>query len=108
MLTPKQIAAIVVLLLWAGSLWLAYDYGTSEAKADSAAEGRKAAERALDQIAEANRKAAAENARIRKALARPIAQEVADAVKDNPSDCRLPGPVVERVRDAIREANAAE
>lgn len=87
---------------------LAYDYGRKSGAKDA----KDAADQELAEYqagAERDRQEAAKaNEALRKALARPIAQEVADAVKDNPSDCRLPGPVVERVRDAIREANAAE
>lgn len=108
MLTLKQwlaIAGLAVLLATHIAIW---DYG----RKTGAKGAERAAKRELAQYkadAEQSRlKAAQANDALRKALARPIAQEVADAVKDNPSDCRLPGPVVERVRDAIREANAAE
>ena len=108
MLTLKQWLAIAGLIVLGATHWLAFDYG----RKSGARGAQKAAERELTQYkadAEQSRQEAAKaNEALRKALARPIAQEVADAVKDNPSDCRLPGPVVERVRDAIREANAAE
>lgn len=111
-MTPKAwlyLGLLAAFLLAEAALGaLAYDYGRkSGAKGAERAAKRELAQYKAD--AEQSRlKAAQANDALRKALARPIAQEVADAVKDNPSDCRLPGPVVERVRDAIREANAAE
>lgn len=112
MMTPKAwlylglFAAFLLIEATFGAL--AYDYGRkSGAKAAQEAAEQRLAEYQAD-AEQARQEAAKANKELRKALARPIAQEVADAVEDNPSDCRLPGPVVERVRDAIREANAAE
>ena len=37
----------------------------------------------------------------------PVAPKIREVIRANPSDCRVPAPVHDRLQDAVREANAA-
>jgi hypothetical protein len=63
----------------------------------------------FDRIAESDREAAKADAALRQLLkAGPKAgPTIRTVVRENPSDCRVPAPVFDGLRDAIRSANEA-
>lgn len=105
---PHALAAV----LWAGSLWLAFDYGGSEeaAKAADAAlyaerEANKALRDEMDARAAADLKAAKAQAEVDRLAKMP--PKVIERVRTNPSNCTLPRPVTDGLREQVEETNSA-
>lgn len=97
---------LVAALLLAYAGHRLYELGGQDAKlacAEAQLEARDAADKALaDAQAEANEA----NQALRDELAKPpAAGKIREIVRENPSDCVLPSPVGDGLREAIRSAN---
>lgn len=107
MLTLKQWLAIAGLIVLGATHWLAFDYG----RKSGARGAERAAKRELAQYkadAEQSRQEAAKaNKKLRERLAEKPAARVPEVISANPSNCRVPRPVADSLRDAVRKANTA-
>ena len=105
---PQLIAGLIVagLLAW-GAVSL-YDAGGTSARLACAIEREKLAKAALDDVlaAEAERDALAEKLAQRQAAPK-AAPVITKVVYGNPSNCNLPAPVGDGLRDQIARANEA-
>ena len=104
----RETGVLVLALLWGGSLWLAYDYGGSEAKANAEtlrADTERDARKSLEaEIAKRDKIAA----RLAEVLARPkVGPQVRTVIDENPSACRVPPAVHDSVQRGIDQANAS-
>lgn len=103
----RQVGAVLVLvLLVAAGHWL-YRAGGRAAEAACAQARAAQAEAHVREVERLQREASAADARLRKALSeRPaVAPRIREAVRENPSDCRVPAAVDDGLRNAIRAAN---
>lgn len=108
----REAGALLGLALWAGSLWLAYDYGGSEAAAGAAKaaleaerDANKALRDEMDARAAADLKAAKAQAEVDRLAKLP--PKVIERVRTNPSNCDLPRPVTDSLREQVEETNRA-
>lgn len=93
--------ALVVIVLLGGVYYWGWSNGHNKAAL--------ACERARNVDAAESKKFADElNRKLQAALSNPQAPKVKEVIRANPSDCDVPKPVADSLREAIRAANAAE
>lgn len=105
---PVVLASLIALaaVVWAGN-WL-YQRGGDSVRADCAEARVKLLEDAAADIAKAEADRDALAKQLADALNRPKAAPVIrEVVRANPSNCDLPRPVADSLREAIKHANEA-
>jgi len=101
----REAGVVVGLLALAGWTWLAYDYGGSEAEAACLRTQNKALEQAIVDTADANKERLAAQRKADELAKLP--PKVIERVRQNPSNCNLPKPVADGLRDQVNKTNAA-
>lgn len=97
----KPLLALALAALCFGTGWQVAGW---KHKADQLEQVRKD----FDAVMDANARAASADTKLQAELMKPKAGvKIREVVRNNPSDCRLPAPVGDGLREAIRSANDA-
>lgn len=107
-MSPKYIVALVALLLWAGSVGLAFWQGGLSARKDAAEERAAQLSALVAETLEAEARAATAELGLAKKLraVQAPAPRLETIIRENPSSCSAPQPVLDGLQDAIDAANA--